>query len=245
MDATLTLSQDVEEEELEYSSDSSYHDPPSADPDRVLMVPVSDLEVHVDASEPEIPSDTPMERGSTSAEERSMSPLHIEEEHKIRMVRMGMVREVQGELLGGWEGSRDFLRIEEETVGDLMSSVLEEQPMLPSAVSGARCKRSSGGLQLKRFHPYSPSAYFLGNLRGLPATEEFRQRYFHWGRGPMETSEYIVNTLKTLVQFTWPFTTRYILGTFQMLLCHLPNMLPLITFKMVAQNVPKIFPAYA
>jgi len=29
----------------------------------------------------------------------------------------------------------------------------------------------------------------------------------------METSEYIVNTLKTLVQFTQPFTTRYILGT--------------------------------
>jgi len=61
----------------------------------------------------------------------------------------------------------------------------------------------------------------------------------------METSEYIVNTLKTLVQFTQPFTTRYILGTFQMLLCHLPNMLSLITFKMVVQNVPKIFPAYA
>jgi len=61
----------------------------------------------------------------------------------------------------------------------------------------------------------------------------------------METSEYIVNTLKTLVQFTQPFTTRYILGTFQMLLCYLSNMLPLITFKMVAQNVPKIFPAYA
>ena len=38
----------------------------------------------------------------------------------------------------------------------------------------------------------------------------------HWGRGPMETSDYIVNTLKTLVQFTQPFTTRYILGTFQM-----------------------------
>jgi len=146
MDATLTLSQDVEEEELEYSSDSSYHDPPSADPDRVLMVPVSDLEVHVDASEPEVPSDTPMEGGSTSAEERSMSPLHIEEEHKIRIVRMGTVREVRGEQLGGWEGSRDFLRIEEETVGDLMSSVLDEQPILPSAVSGARCKRSSGGL---------------------------------------------------------------------------------------------------
>ena len=30
----------------------------------------------------------------------------------------------------------------------------------------------------------------------------------HWRQGPMETSEYIVNTLKTLVQFTQPFTTR-------------------------------------
>jgi len=40
----------------------------------------------------------------------------------------------------------------------------------------------------------------------------------------METSDYIVNTLKTLVQFTQPFTTRYILGTFEMLLCHLSNM---------------------
>jgi len=79
----------------------------------------------------------------------------------------------------------------------------------------------------------------------IRTAETWRTSNRHWGRGPMETSEYIVNTLKTLVQFTQPFTTRYILGTFKMLLCHLPNMLPLITFKMVAQNVPKIFPAYA
>ena len=46
------------------------------------------------------------------------------------------------------------------------------------------------------------------------------------GKGPMETSEYIVNTLKALVQFTQPFLTRYILGTFRMLLCYLPNMFP-------------------
>ena len=34
----------------------------------------------------------------------------------------------------------------------------------------------------------------------------------------METSEYIVNTLKALVQFTQPIPTRYILGTFEMIL---------------------------
>jgi len=61
----------------------------------------------------------------------------------------------------------------------------------------------------------------------------------------METSEYIVNTLKALVQFTQPFPTRYILGTFQMSLCHLLKTLSLITFKMVVQNIPKIFTPYA
>jgi len=63
----------------------------------------------------------------------------------------------------------------------------------------------------------------------------------HWGQGPMETSEHIVNTLKALVRFTQPFPTRYILGTFEMLLCYLPNMLSLITFKMVVQMFPKYF----
>jgi len=60
----------------------------------------------------------------------------------------------------------------------------------------------------------------------------------------METSCCIVDTLNALIQFTQPFPTRYILGTFQMLLCHLPNMLSPIIFKMVVKNVPKIFPAY-
>jgi len=47
------------------------------------MVPVSDLEIHPDASAAEVPTDAPMEgdSSSTSTEERSMSPLHREEEH--------------------------------------------------------------------------------------------------------------------------------------------------------------------
>ena len=125
---------------MEYTSESSYRDLPSAGESRILMVPVSDLEVHPSASSPEVPTDVPMEGGSTSMEERSMSPLHQEEEHKIRIVEMGEIREVQGEPLGGWEGSRDLPRIvEEEAVGDLMTSVLEDQPILGNAVSGSRC----------------------------------------------------------------------------------------------------------
>jgi len=138
------------------------------------MVPISDLEVHPDASSAEVPTDAPMEGESTLSEERSMSPLHVEEEHKIRVVRMGEIRE---DPLGGWEGSRDLPRIVESEAEDLMTSVLEEQPILASAVSGPRCIRSAGGLKLKKFHPYRPSSYFLGNLHGLPATEDLRRRY--------------------------------------------------------------------
>jgi len=87
---------------------------------------------------------------------------------------MGEIRE---DPLGGWEGSRDLPRIAESEAEDLMSSVLDEQPILASAVSGPRCIRSAGGLKLKKFHPYRLSAYFLGNLCGLPATEEYRRRY--------------------------------------------------------------------
>jgi len=57
----------------------------------------------------------------------------------------------------------------------------------------------------------------------------------------METSEYIVNKLKTLVQFTQPFTTRYILGTFQMLLCHLPNMCSQDNISNISRVVPEMF----
>ena len=66
--------------------------------------------------------------------------------------------------------------------------------------------------------------------------------FSHWGRGPMETSEYIVNTLKTLVQFTQPFTTRYILGTFQMLLCYLSNMCLQNNISNVSRIIPQMFP---
>ena len=64
----------------------------------------------------------------------------------------------------------------------------------------------------------------------------------HWGQGPMETSDYIVNTLKTLVQFTQPFTTRYILGTFQMLPCHLSNMCLQNNISNVSRILPQMFP---
>jgi len=58
----------------------------------------------------------------------------------------------------------------------------------------------------------------------------------------METSEYIVNTLKTLVQFTQPFTTRYILGTFEMLLCYLSNMCLQNNISNVSRIIPQMFP---
>jgi len=83
------------------------------------------------------PTNAPMEGESTLSEERSMSPLHLEEEHKIRIVWMGEIRE---DSLGGWEGSCDLPRIMESEVEDLMTSVLEEQPILGSAVSGPRCR---------------------------------------------------------------------------------------------------------
>jgi len=64
----------------------------------------------------------------------------------------------------------------------------------------------------------------------------------HWGQGPMETSDYIVNTLKTLVQFTQPFTTRYILETFQMLPCHLSNMCLQNIISNVSRILSQMFP---
>jgi len=83
---------------------------------------------------------------------------------------------------------------------------------------------------------FRPSSHIEGeHLR----EEEIRD---HWGRGPMETSEYIVNTLKTLVQFTQPFTTRYILGTFEMLLCYLSNMCLQNNISNVSRIIPQMFP---
>jgi len=59
----------------------------------------------------------------------------------------------------------------------------------------------------------------------------------------METSEYIVNTLKALVQFTQPFPTRYILGIFEMLLCHLSNMCSQHNISNDSRIISQTFPA--
>ena len=46
---------------MEYSSDLSYHDLPSASAGHVLMILASDLKIHPSASEAEVPLDAPME----------------------------------------------------------------------------------------------------------------------------------------------------------------------------------------
>jgi len=72
----------TEESGLEYSSNLSYHDAPMAGTGWILMIPVSDLEVHPSASKAKVPTDVPMEEeenGGSLTEERSMSPLHQEE----------------------------------------------------------------------------------------------------------------------------------------------------------------------
>jgi len=86
----------------------------------------------------------------SSAEERSMSPLHQEEE---------------------------VLPIVSKEEFDLMTRVLDEQPILGSSVSGQRCIRSAGALPLAKYHPYVRSNYFKGQLRGLPSSEAFRANY--------------------------------------------------------------------
>jgi len=60
---------------------------------------------------------------------------------------------------------------------DLMTRVLDEQPILGSSVSGQRCIRSAGALPLAKYHPYVRSNYFKGQLRGLPSSEAFRANY--------------------------------------------------------------------
>ena len=91
------------------------------------------------------------EEGSSSfAEERSMSPLHQEEE---------------------------VLPIVSREEFELMTRVLEEQPILGSSVSGQRCIRSAGALPLAKYHPYVRSNYFKGQLRGLPSSEAFCSNY--------------------------------------------------------------------
>jgi len=80
-----------------------------------------------------------------------MSPLHQEEEEALPIV------------------SREEF--------DLMTQVLDEQPILGNVVSGQRCIRSAGSLPLSKYHPYVWSLYFKGQLQGLPSTEAFRSRY--------------------------------------------------------------------
>jgi len=87
---------------------------------------------------------------SSSAKERSMSPLHQEEE---------------------------VLPIVSQEEFELMTRVLDEQPILGTSVSGQRCIRSAGALPLAKYHPYVRSNYFKGQLRGLPSSEAFRTNY--------------------------------------------------------------------
>jgi len=87
---------------------------------------------------------------SSSAKERSMSPLHQEEE---------------------------VLPIVSREEFDLMTRVLDEQPILGSSVSGQRCIRSAGALLLAKYHPYVRSNYFKGQLRGLLSSEAFCTNY--------------------------------------------------------------------
>ena len=87
------------------------------------MILIENLEVHPSASEAEVPTDALMEGELT--EEQSMSPLHQEE-------------------LGGWDSPVNFprgltLRIVEETGEELMTSVLDKQPLLRVVVSGQCC----------------------------------------------------------------------------------------------------------
>jgi len=114
------------------------------------VIPVGELEIIPDASGPEVASDTILEEdeesGGSSTENRSMSPLHQEEEGPAIISREEM---------------------------ELMSRVLDEQPILGNAVSGQHCIRSAGSLPLSKYHPYVRSSFFKGQLRGLPS---------HWGQ---------------------------------------------------------------
>jgi len=154
------------EPSLEYSSDSSYHKAVSADEGWIRIIPVGELEVIPDASGPEIPSDAALEEEEesegSSAENRSMSPLHQEEEGPAIISHEEM---------------------------ELMSRVLDEQPILGNAVSGQRCIRSAGSLPLSKYHPYVRSSFFKGQLRGLPSSEAFRSNYLRARRtGRVERS---------------------------------------------------------
>jgi len=125
----------------------------------ILMILVSDLEVDPPASEAEVPTDAPMEEEESvgsSTEERLMSPLHQEEE---------------------------VLPIVSREEFDLMTHVLDNQPILGSSVSGQHCIHSAGALPLAKYHPYVRSFYFKGQLRSLPSSEAFCSNYLQRVRG--------------------------------------------------------------
>ena len=90
-----------------------------------------------------MPSDAPMEGEEseesvgTLSKERSMSPLHQEEE---------------------------VLPIVSCEEFDLMTRVLDEQSILGNVVSGQCCIQSAGSLPLSKYHPYVRSSYFKGQL---------------------------------------------------------------------------------
>jgi len=99
---------------LEYASDLSYHDLPSAGEDRIIVILIGDFEVHPNASEPEVLMDAPMEESEGElTEDWLMSPLDQEEEVPI---------------------------VPQEEF-DLMIHVLDDQPILGSSVSGHRVHR--------------------------------------------------------------------------------------------------------
>jgi len=123
------------------------------------MIPILDLEIDPPASEAEVPTDALMEEEETvgsSTEERSMSPLHQEEEVSPIVSR------------------EEF---------DLMTRVLDDQPILGSSVSGQHCIRSAGTLPLAKYHPYILTSFFKGQLHGLPSSEAFHTNYLRRVRG--------------------------------------------------------------
>ena len=76
----------------------------------MMLIPILDLEVHSFASKAEVPSDAPMEgEQGTSTEDQSMSPLHQREEGPPIVTREEL---------------------------DLMTRVLDEQPILGNTMSG-------------------------------------------------------------------------------------------------------------
>jgi len=47
---------------------------------------------------------------------------------------------------------------------NMMTRILDDQPILGNVVSGQRCIQSAGSLPLSKYHPYLRSSYFKGQL---------------------------------------------------------------------------------